>query len=40
MDPIIFLYILVIASYLYIAGTYTYRVMKYMRMPAHLRWEL
>ena len=40
MDPIIFLYILVIASYLYIAATYTYRVMKYMRMPAHLRWEL
>lgn len=40
MDPIIFLFILVIASYLYIAGTYTYRVMKYMRMPAHLRWEL
>jgi len=40
MDIIIFLFILVLASYLYIAGTYTYRVMKYARMPAHLRWEL
>jgi nitrate reductase gamma subunit len=40
MDPIIFLFILVLASYLYIAGTYTYRVLKYARMPAHLRWEL
>lgn len=40
MDTIIFLFVLVLASYLYIAGTYTYRVMKYVRMPAHLRWEL
>lgn len=40
MDPIIFLFILVWASYLFIAGTYTYRVMKYAQMPAHLRWEL
>ena len=34
------LLILVWASYLYIAGTYTYRSIKYALMPVHLRWEL
>jgi nitrate reductase gamma subunit len=40
MDAIIVLLILVWASYFYIAGTYTYRSIKYARMPVHLRWEL
>ncbi len=40
MSVIIVLFILVWLSYLYIAGTYAYRVIKYSRMPAHLRWEL
>jgi nitrate reductase gamma subunit len=40
MDALIILLILVWASYVYIAGTYAYRSMKYARMPVHLRWEL
>ena len=40
MSSIVILFILVLASYLYIAGTYTYRAIKYARMPVHLRWEL
>jgi nitrate reductase gamma subunit len=40
MGSIIVLLILVWASYLYIASTYTYRATKYARMPVHLRWEL
>ena len=34
------LLLMVLASYLYIAGTYTYRSLKYALMPVHLRWEL
>ncbi len=34
------LLVLVWASYLYIAGAYTYRSIKYAQMPVHLRWEL
>lgn len=30
----------VLASYLYIAGSYTFRSIKYALMPVHLRWEL
>jgi len=40
MDGMIFLLLMVLASYLFIAGTYTYRSIKYARMPVHLRWEL
>jgi nitrate reductase gamma subunit len=40
MDGIIFLLLLVWASYLFIGGTYTYRSIKYALMPVHLRWEL
>ncbi|MCJ7522314.1 MAG: hypothetical protein MUP21_08895 [Dehalococcoidia bacterium] len=40
MDGIIFLLLLVWASYLYIACMYTYRSIKYALMPVHLRWEL
>jgi nitrate reductase gamma subunit len=40
MDGIIFLLLMVWASYLFIAGTYTYRSIKYALMPVHLRWEL
>ncbi len=40
MIGIIILLVFVWASYLYIAGTYTYRTIKYARMPVHLRWEL
>jgi len=29
-----------LASYLYIAGSYTFRSIKYALMPVHLRWEL
>lgn len=36
----IILLLLVWASYLYIAGTYTYRSIKYALLPVHLRWEL
>jgi nitrate reductase gamma subunit len=40
MSGIAVLLIFVWASYLYITGTYTYRVIQYARMPMHLRWEL
>ncbi|UCC59921.1 MAG: nitrate reductase, partial [Dehalococcoidia bacterium] len=40
MDGIIFLLLMVWASYFFIAGTYTYRSIKYALMPVHLRWEL
>jgi nitrate reductase gamma subunit len=36
----IVLLLMVWASYLYIAGTYTFRSIKYALMPVHLRWEL
>lgn len=34
------LQVLVWASYLYIGSVYTLRLIKYARMPVHLRWEL
>ena len=40
MDGIIILLLIVWASYLYIAGAYTFRSIKYALMPTHLRWEL
>ena len=40
METIILLQILVWVSYVYIAGIYTFRTIKYARMPMHLRWEL
>jgi nitrate reductase gamma subunit len=40
MDGMIFLLLMVWASYFYIAGTYGYRSIKYALMPVHLRWEL
>ena len=40
MSILIVLLLLVWVSYLYIAGTYTYRAIKYAKMPVHLRWEL
>ncbi|OGN91187.1 MAG: hypothetical protein A2Z70_00715 [Chloroflexi bacterium RBG_13_48_17] len=34
------LQIFIIASYLYIVCAYSYRLIKYIRMPVHLRWEI
>lgn len=40
MSASLLLQLLVYASYLFIAIIYTFRTVKFFRMPVHLRWEL